>query len=230
VPAKQNLVTCLAAGKILAHNVKADLKLDTQDADVETSHIRGKLQIASALGDVKGSDIRGDSVEMSSTGGNVVLRDADSAKVRLHVTSGNVTGGDIRCNRMNAGTTSGDISLSKLHAPESELHATGGDIKVDFVSDIKNLAITITHGDVKVFAPKEIGAKVDLTTTKGNINVKPPFSLSSKNTRHVSGIIGDGHGDIKIEIISGNINLLPSDASLPSPKPTSRAPEELEKK
>jgi hypothetical protein len=136
-----------------------------------TARGTGAVDITLSSGDIDISDVDA-SVSARSTSGNVTLLRI-GGNVVVHASSGDVHGTDLRGATSTIDVTSGDVTLDLPGTGDVTAHTTSGDVVV-MVPDGTCQVHAGTHsGDTSVRVAQGTAHLLDVTTTSGNITVKP---------------------------------------------------------
>jgi DUF4097 and DUF4098 domain-containing protein YvlB len=132
-------------------------------------------------------------LNINTTNGNIEIQDI-KGRIRMKSTNGGITAqgikGFIRCK-----TTNGSVRAKFDQIP--------GDDQIYFKT---------TNGSVKLYLPKDYAGEVDLKTTNGKIETDFPLTIHEGwSSKHVSGSISEGDGEIECTTTNGNISLYYND-------------------
>jgi len=189
VPSGKEVSVHVAAGRMDARGVQADLSLRTGTGSVDASDITGDLDVDTGSGSVSVRDVQGDQVSID-TG------------------SGGVTGGGLTARSVSVDTGSGSIDLDGVSAPEVSMDTGSGSVELVLLRDVEALEVDTGSGSVTIRAPADLGGMVDLSTGSGGIDMDFAVQVRSVRRDQVRGTLGDGRGTIRIETGSGGIRLL----------------------
>ncbi len=150
-------------------------------------------------------------------------------KVNLELVSHN---GQIKIDNIsgntNAVTHNGQVSVNNIsgitilrtHNGQIDAEEISGDI--DFVSHngrVKaefseaaepdcDIAMVTHNGGIELTTPRNYSAKVSVSTHNGAINTELPLTVSGEfSDKSLTGTIGDGQGDMKLETYNGSIKI-----------------------
>lgn len=148
--------------------------------------------------------------KIGSASGNIEIRGV-AGEINGRSASGDVTVEDVVGN-IAAASASGNVRVSKAMGTVNA-HSASGDVEVDLVGieGTGNMEFTSASGDVRVKAPANLDADVDMSCTSGNL--KTDFAISVSEPEHGShrsahGRLGSGARSLKIRSSSGNVSLL----------------------
>ena len=112
--------------------------------------------------------------------------------------------------KLNADLVNGELRSDGLTS-DTKIDMVNGDIEVSFESldNAKNVNLESVNGDIIVSLPSDAGAKISAETVSGRISNE--FGLKVNKGQWVgsdmSGTIGNGKVDIKMENVNGKIQL-----------------------
>lgn len=207
VPPGREVAVYVAVGRIDAADVESDLRLDTNSGAVTARAVRGFLNVDTGSGHVEVSQIEGDLVVDTGSGG-VDASDVRGGRINLDTGSGRVTGREIRADELRVDTGSGRIQLSGVTATDVSLDTGSGGIELALDSDIRFLEIDTGSGGVTLRVPESFGARIEVETGSGGIDSEIPIQMRRGGRDRLSGTIGDGDGQIRIETGSGSVRIL----------------------
>lgn len=207
VPAGKEVAVHVAAGRMDARGVQADLSLHTGTGSVDAADITGDLDVDTGSGSATVTGVRG-SVNVDTGSGSVTVRDVQGDEVSIDTGSGGVTGGGVTARSVSVDTGSGSIDLDGVSAPEISMDTGSGSVELTLLRDVDALDVDTGSGSVTIRAPEDLGGMVDLSTGSGGIDMDFAVQVRSVRRDEVRGTLGDGRGTIRIETGSGGIRLL----------------------
>lgn len=207
VPAGKEVAVHVAAGRMDARGVQADLSLHTGTGPVDAADITGDLDVDTGSGSATVTGVRG-SVNVDTGSGSVTVRDVQGDEVSIDTGSGEVTGGGLTARSVSVDTGSGSIDLDGVSAPEVSMDTGSGSVELALLRDVEALDVDTGSGSVTIRAPADLGGMVDLSTGSGGIDMDFAVQVRSVRRDEVRGTLGDGRGTIRIETGSGGIRLL----------------------
>ena len=185
------------SGSISVTGIKGELSASSMSGNVA---IFDALRVASATsmsGNVEVGALRAETaVELSSTSGNVIVRQSRMPRLELTSISGNVVVEDVQVERVRAQSVSGNLQFT------SPL-ARGGRYNLSSLS-----------GDVRVAITGGSGFELDANTTTGSVHSElelkeraagPSASSRGGRMRRLRGIHGDGSALLDITSFSGSV-------------------------
>ena len=131
----------------------------------------GRIDVSTSSGDLDITDTDGP-VTAKTSSGNATLSDIGGNLV-LTVTSGDVHGRDLRGATSEIRVTSGNVTLDLPGTGDVTAHSTSGDIEVTVPDGTCRVHAASTSGDTHVNVATGTAHLLDVTTTSGNITVKP---------------------------------------------------------
>jgi lia operon protein LiaG len=207
VPAGKRVAVYLGVGQAFVTNVNGDLRVDVASADVAADHTKGSLYVDTGSGDVRVGEAEGD-LTLDTGSGNVIVSGARGGTVKLDTGSGNVTAERITADVLNVDTGSGDVVASGITSRDVTIDTGSGGVRLGLLTDIESLNVDTGSGDVTIDVPADFGARVDIETGSGGIELR---GVQVRTTRlesdHLTGEIGDGRGQLKVSTGSGGITL-----------------------
>ena len=147
--------------------------------------------------------------KISSASGNIEIRGV-AGEINGHSASGDVTIEEVEGN-VNAHSASGNVRVMKAVGTVNA-HSASGDVEVDLagVAGAGNMEFTSASGNVRVKAPADLDADVEMSCTSGDL--KTDFALAVNEPEHGSrrsarGRLGSGSRSLRIRSASGNVSL-----------------------
>ncbi len=207
VPAGKDVAVRVAVGEMDARGVEGDLHLHTGSGSVTAGDISGSLGVDTGSGSVMASAIRGD-LSVDTGSGEVTVRDVQGDDISVDTGSGEVTGGGLRAGTLRVDTGSGSIELDGVDSPDIGLDTGSGTVELVLLRDVDHLDVDTGSGSVTVRAPEDLGARVEIETGSGGIDMDFAVQVRSVRRDHVVGTLGDGMGTLRIDTGSGSIRLL----------------------
>lgn len=193
----------------------ADVKHDEQDKPIDNV----KIKIDSAGNDIKiETEINNTSSGMFRKNNNAVvnydIKIPANMKVYTETVNGSITIARIN-NDIKVETVNGKINV--LNCPgKIDIEGVNGSVICNVDSVTAGINISVTNGDIKVGGLKNVNADVSASTIHGIVTIKElEFSELNNERKSVSGILGKGGSQIRIDAVNGRITL---DASKYLPK------------
>ena len=207
VPAGKDVAVNVAVGEMDARGVEGDLQLHTGSGSVMATDVSGSLDVDTGSGSITVSTIRGD-LGVDTGSGSVTVRDVEGDEISVDTGSGGVRGGGLRAGTVHVDTGSGSINLDAVDSPDVALGTGSGSVELDLMRDVENLDVDTGSGSITIRAPADLGARVEIETGSGGIDMDFAVQVRSVRRDHVVGTVGDGVGTIRIDTGSGSIRLL----------------------
>ena len=130
------------------------------------------LEIASTTGNISVlyATVSGEG-KVSSTTGDVTLKDSNFGAAELGATSGDVSiENTVISGKLSVKTGSGDVSFDRADAAEIYAEVTTGDVTGTLLSE-KQFRVSTTTGDVTVPSSSS-GGTCEISTTTGDIKIR----------------------------------------------------------
>lgn len=207
VPRGQRLVIHNAVGDARITMVDADLSVEVAGSPITAERTRGHLSLDTGSGSISLTDAQGD-VNLDTGSGSVTVSGVRGESLRIDTGSGSINGGDIEVAELKADVGSGGVRLAKVRAPRIDVDAGSGSTELELLSTIEHLKVEAGSGGVTVRLPESTNADVDIETGSGGIDTDFAVQIKRFERRHMTGRIGNGRGQIRIESGSGSVRLL----------------------
>lgn len=207
VPEGQRVRVHLAAGELVAANVRGDLLLDVHGARVRAEGLRGALEVDAGSGDVTLVGVEGD-VALDLGSGDAELADVRARVLRVDAGSGDVTGEAVDTDRLLLDLGSGGIRLDEVRAQEIEVDAGSGDVDLALANAPASIAIDGGSGDVTLRVPDDFGASVVADFGSGDFDAALPMRVTRRSRDGVQGTIGDGRTRLRADLGSGDLRIV----------------------
>lgn len=187
------------SGSITITGIKGEVSASSMSGNVGIFDASRVASATSMSGDVEIGDLRAETgVELSSTSGNVTIRQSRMPRLELNSISGNVVVDNVQVDRARAQTVSGNVHFT---APL----ARGGRYNLSSLS-----------GNVRVAVLGGGGFEVDANSTSGSVH--SDFALNERTagtpvpsrggrTRRLRGTYGDGSALLDITTFSGSVTI-----------------------
>jgi lia operon protein LiaG len=207
VPAGKRVAVYLAVGKMTATNVRGDLRLDVNSADVLASGIQGALTVDAGSGDVRVTDVTGD-LNLDTGSGNVAAGQVRGDNLLIDTGSGDVTIDHVEGRTLKISTGSGNAEATGVTADNITLDTGSGDVTLVLLAGGGSIYVDTGSGDVSLTLPAAWGAEVVLDTGSGDIDLGGMAVTVQRIQRdHIEGRIGDGKAHLRVETGSGDVRL-----------------------
>ncbi len=206
VPRGQTLQVYQAVGVVSVSNVHGNLLVDTHSASVTAAGTVGQLSVDVGSGNVTVRDAEGD-VVLDTGSGNVRATEVRGDKLLIDTGSGNVTASSVAVRDLTIDTGSGSVEVTGSTARGVLIDTGSGSVDVALSGNPEEVMIDTGSGSVTVTVPESFGAKVDIETSSGDIDIEFPLQVLGWERNHVGGTIGNGQASLKIDTGSGGVAL-----------------------
>jgi DUF4097 and DUF4098 domain-containing protein YvlB len=154
-----------------------------------------------------------------ATGRRTTGQNSWSVNVRVQVPTGTAvtartTNGAVNVRATHAGamvrTTNGSIDLADV-AGRIDARSTNGSVRATIspagpITD--GVQLRTTNGAIHLALPETAAARLELSTTNGSITTDIPISVQGRvNRRQLSGVIGAGGPEIRVNTTNGGIRI-----------------------
>ena len=174
--------------KDLTVTIPKDKSLDDVEINCASSHvsIKGteieKLSTDSASGDVEINNVTGNTADISTVSGEIVINSNFDA--------------------ISSGSISGKITITG-NCSKLDTSSVSGEINADLTDEIDNIDMESVSGNVNITIPEKIGGfTADYDTVSGDFSTD--FSVKTIGNSH---ICGDGSAEFDFETVSGDIKI-----------------------
>lgn len=207
VPSGRKVSVYLAAGEATVTNVDGDITVDVHSANVTTQGTRGRLFLDTGSGRVNVADASGD-VNLDSGSGGVRVRDVTGSLLRIDSGSGSVEASGIAADVLDIDSGSGSVRLAAVRSRDIRLDSGSGSVDIALLARIERMIIDSGSGRITIRVPDDFGAEIEAETGSGGIDMGIPVEVRRWSRDRLSGIIGDGRGQIRIDSGSGAVRLI----------------------
>ena len=207
VPAGRKVSVYLAAGEATVTNVDGDIVVDVHSATVTTQGTRGRLFLDTGSGRVSVSDANGE-VNLDTGSGGVRVRDVAGRLLRIDSGSGSVEANGIAADVLDIDSGSGSVRLSSVRSRDIRIDSGSGTVDLGLLARIERLIIDSGSGRITIRVPEDFGAEIEAETGSGGIDMGIPVEVRRWSRDRLSGKIGDGRGQIRIDSGSGAVRLI----------------------
>jgi hypothetical protein len=219
VPAGIALAVRSTSGDIKTEGLAAAQKLDATSGDIQVFGATGPVRVSTTSGDVEARDIgrawvrtvSGDAefgrlrgpLDAHTTSGDLTIRDAADSLLLGTVTGDMVVTGVAR--GLKATTTSGEIQVRQARGTV-QIGASSGSVEVAMAA-LSGVAITTGSGDIDLTLDRGIGARLELQTSNGSLQMDTPIQVVSLSRRRVEGQLRQGTSPVVLRSASGDIHV-----------------------
>lgn len=183
------------AGKVLAHTLNRDLKIDTSSANVLLTQVSGRSTIQTATGAIALEECKGD-YSLNSGTGSIRFKKCDLQELAIHNGSGVIEGDSSTIKWLGAFSGSGRVELDDCTVSDAMKADTGTGIikmKGDF-SHLQALHLQTGTGSITFTTTAFPALDLQVTTGSGRIENRAPVSDKPIGTA----VVRSGSGNIKI--------------------------------
>lgn len=128
-------------------------------------------------------------------------------EILIDTGSGSVRFSDVDGDEVAVDTGSGSIDLDQVASPDIYLDTGSGSVDLNLLEDVESLDVDTGSGSVRANAPSSLGARIEVETGSGGIDVEFPVEVRTVRRDRLVGTIGDGRGRIRIDTGSGGVRL-----------------------
>ena len=206
LPRGQKTVVRLGVGGIAARDAHGELTLDVGSASVEAGGTSGRLDVDAGSGTVTVSSHRGD-LRVDTGSGPVEITDVAGGRLDVDTGSGRVTGSNLEADGLDVDTGSGEVRFEDLRARSIRVDTGSGGVRLDLAGAPESVLVDTGSGGVTISGPPDLGARVDLDTGSGRIEIGYPVIMTSREHGSLRGTIGDGRALIQVDTGSGGVRI-----------------------
>lgn len=183
-------------------------KLYSMNIYVEIPEDTGNVNVKTASGNIRISNVNADSITATAASGDVVIDGVYTTDFRIKVSSGDISLDDVNSVQLRAGATSGDIEANNIETKFLSLRSSSGDIEIGNIkADIVDCSPL--SGDLEIVNMKAGECKV--RSSSGDIEIRD-FTMNNADVSSISGdirmiqVVGDGlrvnsgSGDVTAEV------------------------------
>lgn len=209
VPRGQTISLHLGVGDVSVTNVEGNLMIDVMAADITTEGTSGVLALDAGSGRATVRNARGQ-LALDLGSGPVDLAQIDATSILVDAGSGSITGNGLRARELSLDTGSGNVELASVSAETVTLDAGSGSIDVELSTTLRSLSVDAGSGNITIRVPENIGATIEAETGSGGIDTDLPLQVRRMDRDHMSGTIGNGQAQVRIDSGSGRIRIVKS--------------------
>lgn len=205
-------------GDVRIEGGRGDLTVRMGAGDVSISRYDGPVSIHTGAGDVKLGEIRG-SIDVQSGTGDVIVR-GGAGGIAMKTGAGDTEVSDRDCDEMSIMTGAGDVRLRGGSSGRTSIQTGVGDVNSEIaLGDGHNVShgFVTGSGDISIAVPRDIKARIEVTTARGSIDSEVPLIAVGKRGprsplgRRLVGSIGEGDDEVRAEIsvrsIRGDVSI-----------------------
>lgn len=146
-------------------------------------------------------------INMSS--GNVDFRNVEASNINLELSSGDVDFKRVKVDLFEVDMSSGNVDLEEFTG-KIKGAASSGSFSVSYKDRMDDLDFEATSGNVNIdYTDVSVDATFDLRKTSGDFDVDLELEdyKSEDYGDKISGILGQGTYEVRIEITSGDVDI-----------------------
>jgi hypothetical protein len=166
--------------------------------------------LKSASGNIQVTDVTGD-IKTKAASGNITIQQV-TGNVEVSAASGDIKITQVT-GAVTASAASGDVTATSISGTVNATTASGNvDVELTGVVASGDMKFSTASGQVKVKAPAQLNAQVELSTASGSIQTDFPLTIQDldHHGKKASGQVGTGAIKLKISAASGNVQLIRS--------------------
>ena len=206
------------------------LELRGDDGDVEVSGWRAPIDCVIDDGDVKMSDVTGNTVEVKFEDGDIHLAGL-TCDLALRGDDGDITvsnstfrhalfsGEDGSIDVMDSSgdfevsVDDGDLDFRRVTAGVIDIRGNDGDVDLDVLIDAgSHLNVATDDGDVTMRLSGELSFDYLVTMDDGDVDIYLDDATDTETDDHrVSGVVGSGEGHVRVRTSDGDVTIVNGD-------------------
>ena len=191
--------------------VQSNLRLETDEGDIEVGRLKGNIEIETDEGDVELSAIAFDDMIVTLDEGDLFCSDLTAAEGRVNIETdeGRVRIEDAVLDKLRLECDEGDVSIKKLRARVIDVDSDEGDLEFDMeMMSNGRYGFSSDEGDVEILIPARSSAELTLETDDGRIRTDFGLSIDrGDDGERVRETIGRGEARLEVYTDDGNISL-----------------------
>jgi len=191
---------------------EVQLRLRTDEGDIELSGTKGELTIDVDEGEVNVEDVVSDNVQINVDEGDIYLfkvDDGGDGLWKIDSDEGAIFIEDGRLKEIDASSDEGEIVLRAVHSYRFWLATDEGDIETDFYPEEGgSYRMETDEGDVDISIPENANLEVKLQTYEGRIDSDFDLPIRERGDGEVMvGVLGRREGTLRAFTDEGDIIL-----------------------
>lgn len=161
------------------------------------------VEISTVSAGVRIEDITVDKIEVSTVSGGIYLGNAMARRVQCESVSGYVEGNlpPVGVESISVSSVSGNVRFS-ADVRDFSAETTSGDVSLSAKLAPSALSVESISGNVTLFLPESISARIDFDSVSGNASSGIPHTTDDKKM-----IFGNGDCEYDVETVSGNLRV-----------------------
>ena len=180
------------SGDVSAHETQcvetASYESSSGDVLVSGSAAGARATVRSASGGVRVDSLRAEQVHIETVSGRAAVQNITGA-LTVKTISGDIDAMDTQTQNVSLVTVSGDVQWA-LPAPFAG-----------------SFAGTTVSGDLKLRVSPASDARLEMNTTSGSLSLGLPTEDAATSERHITGRLGSGTGSIRLQSVSGDLDV-----------------------
>lgn len=195
-------------GSVDAENLMADVRVKTDDGDIELRKIsNGKTYLHAKDGKIRLESLKGEL--------NIHCDDGDLEATGLAASDAEITSSDGRVRIENSSgnfyisTDDGDVRLDKINGDVLDVRTEDGDVDVRFSgSGVVDITIGAKDGRVNLELDEQVSAAFSVETADGRIRFDAGDARINRDSRrYMKGDLGEGEGTLRIRTADGSVTV-----------------------
>ncbi len=192
-----------------------DLDIEGMALEVDIQDTEGKVEVTTIHGGIRVRGGRG-TITLESVNGEILVEGAQG-RLQINGVAGGVTlrdcSGDIR-----AESVGGSLVLEGITSRDVEAGTVGGTVSYSgSILDGGSYNFGSHAGDIRLYLPTGINARVDVVTLSGDIHVDYPGApgeptrrrgIPGLNEKELSFELGTGRARVEVETFGGTVHIL----------------------
>lgn len=192
-----------------------DLHLEGMALDVDVQGVEGQVEITTIQGPIRVVGGRGP-ISLESVNGPITVEEA-GGKLEVNGVAGGVNirncSGDIV-----AQSVGGSITLEGITSRDVEVGSVGGTVRYEGTIEDNGVYSFGSHGgQIWIYLPGDLNARVDVVTLAGSIEVDYPGAPSEPtrgrgipglNEKELTFELGSGSARVEVETFGGTVHIL----------------------
>ena len=195
-------------GNLFINDWNSVIHIDCEDGDVELRNTRSDdAVIRLEDGDISLNDFKG-VLTLSAEDGDVRMNGCIFTACKIRLEDGDITGRELSGD-FDLKLEDGDARLDDVSVAEFECATQDGDVILGVQkADEIRCEISTEDGDVLLRLGRDISARVEIDTDDGSIRCDVPGQSDYKKKKnHLSTVLGDGDGWIRVSTGDGNVTV-----------------------
>jgi DUF4097 and DUF4098 domain-containing protein YvlB len=191
---------------------KSRVQVDVVSAELHLTDLQGDVDAKTVSGGIEATDVAG-RVELATVSGKIHV-DRGNGPMTFSSVSGNIRA-DVATNRLRISTVSGTADVTSSTAvDELTMHSVSGDLKIGTkVADGARIEGSTTSGDIRLAINRDAGAVVEMHASAGggirNTLTKDPPNRNIAGAETLDLTLGNGRASIELTTVSGDLELAP---------------------